>query len=657
MTTQLSASGDQTEKMKSLSQKTEKLVVTSSLISETLNRMESPGQQLGETDRVPRNASSTLDNTVKKSFLGLHSTPITETPSIVPSNQVISDAHNSKTGSSYKAMSRKNESPVRKKVDHRHITHIHISDGSSLPLTPKIEYAKTVGRNSEPDPINRNSAKQVEKHGPDSQDKESQPLSHSLDHVKSSASNSNQYHLEKETNIVNRVSENLNQADIVLASSPALKTQSQTIAHLQQTIEALKSQNRELNIKQSKTNIELKSLMEQNDILRRENRKLQEHESDLRQANLKLQVVQTDPYTKLESCDQVELERVLAQLNDLQGKVNVQLSYWQNSNTDPERIQNIKLCSSVLSTLSRFSEKLPKSLGAKTILGFCSEISGYLSALVSISIELIGGTKLLDDRILKLQQEIKLLGNEAAKTLNETNVKHEKEKALLGTELSDLKQDLVQLANQYKQVLGENGRLIADLDNLEYENQELKNVIREANVPSEVVFLANSGESQARKAEREDYAVELTRMKKHIEQLNAALGKWKEEFERVDGQVESLKKQNQKLESERLLNCKLISELKCQVKDEIMKNQKATELIKSLQVSSKVQDEKVLPSASVDSQMPFSGVKTANTSVIADLMLAEPNSAESNVLKHLQSTEEKIQLIRSLSQELEGKRN
>ena len=332
-------------------------------------------------------------------------------------------------------------------------------------------------------------------------------------------------------------------------------------------LEALRHQNHEIHSKSAKQELEIKALLDQNDILRKEHRRMQEVESSLR-----LRLVESHPTannpSKLDVGDQVNQERILQKLEELIGQIVSAESHVHDNTSNSKHIliyRNVLLaCKKIVKTASDTSPG--------NILNLCKSITEVIEVSFDHVWEIIKESQGLDAKIDRLRQESLVVNQDATQTIKAMAKRHEEEVGLFQHTKTKLQQQLIGLTEKYQQ-LKEQYRAV------EFENQKFGS---QPELKPEVVVLpspASAGiESQLENLQRRN-----NELYSHIDNLNATIKGWKEENESLQKDFSILKKEKTELERERLTSIQELGDLELKVQDEKLKSQKTAEIVKSLQ--------------------------------------------------------------------------
>ncbi|KAJ3311223.1 hypothetical protein HDV04_004227 [Boothiomyces sp. JEL0838] len=349
--------------------------------------------------------------------------------------------------------------------------------------------------------------------------------------------------------------------------------------------DTVKIQNHELLLKNSRQSLEMKSFMDQNNTLRKENKRLLELEANLRARILELEMP-NQQLAVIDPQDQVIQERLLQKLDEHLAWISACTTELQTISED--LLQTAKLQEKLqmyTESCTVLKKSIRSAVNAPNVKHFLIISSGLVEAIVMDSKEIWRNYKEardVDKRIMKLSKESHRVRIEATETIQNLTSTNEKQAQELTKSLKKTETKLKAASEKYKLLNTEYEKLGKEHQELVKENKELKVLADRPPVQPEVVVLSNSDESEMKK-EFEKILEANTQYKQLIENLKATIQEWKNENDLLQVSLKEMKQKYEKAEAENLKHTRKIGNLETLIEDEKLKNQKAAELLKSLQ--------------------------------------------------------------------------
>ncbi|KAJ3259988.1 hypothetical protein HK103_001498 [Boothiomyces macroporosus] len=425
-------------------------------------------------------------------------------------------------------------------------------------------------------------------------------------------------------------------------------------AKRKETEDTVKIQNHELLLKNSRQSLEMKSFMDQNNTLRKENKRLLELEANLRARIVELEMP-NQQLAVIDPQDQVIQERLLQKLDEHLAWISACTTELQTISED--LLQTTKLQEKLqmyTESCAVLKKSIRSAVNAPNVKHFLVISSGLVEAIVMDSKEIWRNYKEardVDKRIIKLSKESHRVRIEATETIQNLTSTNEKQVQELTKSLKKTETKLKAASEKYKLLNTEYEKLGKEHQELIKENKELKVLADRPPVQPEVVVLSNSDESEMKK-EFEKILEANTQYKQLIENLKATIQEWKNENDLLQVSLKEMKQKYEKAEAENLKYTRKIGNLETLIEDEKLKNQKAAELLKSLQ------------------QQPVQTVKPESTPIDAileqhlkalDTIIQKPTPPPSKnlellqhkVSQHLKELADKDLVITKLNQQLD----
>ncbi|KAJ3324646.1 hypothetical protein HDV06_006539 [Boothiomyces sp. JEL0866] len=422
------------------------------------------------------------------------------------------------------------------------------------------------------------------------------------------------------------------------------------------TNDTIKSQNHDLLLKNSRQSIEMKSFMDQNNTLRKENKRLLELEASLRARIVELEM----PNQKLaviDPQDQVIQERLLQKLDEHLAWISSRTVELQTISEDllhttklQEKLQMYTESCTVL------KKSIRNAVNAPNVKHFLIISSGIVDAIIMDSKEIWQNykeAKDIDQRLIKLGKESHRIRIEATETIQNLTGTNEKQVTELNHKLKKAELKLKAVSEKHKLLNDEYEKLGKEHQDLIQQNKELKVLADRPPVQPEVVVLSSSEQSEQTKREFEKLLETNNQYKQLIENLKTTIQEWKSENDLLQTSLKEFKQKYEQSEGEVLKFTKKIGNMETLLEDEKLKNQKAAELLKSLQSQ---------PVQVKHESTPIDAILQSHLQAL-DSIIQKPvppptknfESLQQKINQHLRDLAEKDSLISQLNQKLDDK--
>jgi predicted RNase H-like nuclease (RuvC/YqgF family) len=369
----------------------------------------------------------------------------------------------------------------------------------------------------------------------------------------------------------------IQQLEVSLSQSQTnSQKQAREIASLGAKVESLRNQNHELSMKSTRHANELKAVMEQNDILRQENRRHVEVEAQLR-AKLLAMSQPVEPEVTIDPSTKVLQERTSQRALDLIGKLTFEIQ--RDKKYGRKVLEAFRDSLEISLKLVRTQSTNPTP---KQIIHECNEMVILLENGLESGVKSFQDMNDLDCRIDRLIKENGEVNQGYQRTIHQLQEQLEGAKMEIETQGKKWSAKCDALTEKYKQVVLENEELIALQREVVLQNQELEKIAAKPEPIPEVVVM-NQGENDIFKKEKELYLEKIRELEAYIDSLQATIERWKNENSILQNESQKLSGQRKDLESQLVRKEQIINELEEFIEDERLKNDKAAELIKQLQ--------------------------------------------------------------------------
>ena len=403
--------------------------------------------------------------------------------------------------------------------------------------------------------------------------------------------------------------------------------------------DSIKRQNHELQMRVSRQELEMKALLEQNDILRTENRRISELEYQLQLRVFELSQPKQPKNPQVDSIldpsDIVSQERIIQQLDEQIGRLAAHYYQAKEKEQDGKHLETFQDCFESLKKVVRsISTGSPKAL-----LSACKLVAGVACDSMAITSSALKESQNLGSRLDKLKSESISVGLEATETIQKLNVSHEQKIQTLEGTSKKLKTQLAGITEKYQQLQEQNELLSRANQKLAAKNQYL---IPLAERPDAVPEVAIFSDPQAKATIQQIEALNERNnsLQVHIDHLSSTIESWKNENSLLLQDVTKLRDEKSQLERDAIKHLEKIAELDNLVKDEKLTSSKAAELIKSLQQDLENAQKKPVQYTIPDTRGP----------AVAD----DESLYEQQVLKFLKDSQEKSKRISELESDLKG---
>ncbi|KAJ3365209.1 hypothetical protein HDU91_002268 [Kappamyces sp. JEL0680] len=419
--------------------------------------------------------------------------------------------------------------------------------------------------------------------------------------------------------------------------------------------DVLKHQHQDLQMRASRQELEMKSLIEQNEILRSESRRMTEVESALRLKIVELSQPAPHPAPpSLDPSDQVLQERIVQQIDQQLGWISVHLFESNDRQTSHNH----------LTTYQESLEAVKKSTKSatlctpKSILNLCQTVTTVLTSALTNGWELLRDGEQFETKFERLKAESLLLNQEATVTIQKLKQSHEESTRDLTASNKKMKHQLKSITEKYQQLQSQLEELIATNHELSEENQALVLLAQRPQVHPEVVLMPD-GQNGVFEKQLEELQKRNRDLHIHIDTLGQTIEGWKEENSTIQNELAVVRQEKAGLEREQLQSIKKMGDVMNQLEDEKLRSQKAAELAKSLQSqldaanddgASKRSD--YAPTLEHIMQEQLHAIKSIAAPTATPTSPLETKSAETqilNCLKELDSKSKKLQQLELFS--------
>jgi 5'-deoxynucleotidase YfbR-like HD superfamily hydrolase len=417
----------------------------------------------------------------------------------------------------------------------------------------------------------------------------------------------------------------------------------------------LKQENQDLKMKVSRKSMELKSLLEQNDSLRAENRRLIESEATMRTKLLDMSLPKSNPAEQLSSNEIISLERLVQKIEEQIGIAVIKTTALKSSFNIKRNQNPVEFIKDILEILLSSTRKLNQPIKNKMLLNLLIEVTEILETVMEQSDQLIKGSFELDGRVQSLGIKSKELTAETDDMINNLKLIHQKKEKDWESKEKKHKKNISMLTERYQEILKENEKLLKTQEEIIQENEELVALARKPQPEPEIVVFENTDE-ELKKVLRLQKEEELNKLQSHINVLSKTIESWKSENEQLQKHLVELKGKQADSEKGVVQKLNVIADLESKYEDEKLKNQKAAELINSLteQISKKKESNQI--------HSEFQHLQSTvdkNTSVkqnaVGKLLSSGDSTNELKILKHVKEIGEKNREITVFTTKLNGK--
>ncbi|KAI8896382.1 hypothetical protein BC833DRAFT_103038 [Globomyces pollinis-pini] len=440
-----------------------------------------------------------------------------------------------------------------------------------------------------------------------------------------------------------------------------------TITTLTSQCDKFKVRQHELEMKASRHNIEMRSLLDQNNLLRTENRRLIDQEATLKTKIIGLAEKPDIKPIALDAADEISKERIVQRIDEELGWLAVKTHEVQATKMDisiqQKQKQQLDMFKEVCESLKKVLKNVETSPKVKGFLKLLEYLVKIICQTCGNCWDLIQGTNELDEKIEKLHHDSGKVRKEAIEKIKRLNESHRQDVEERDHMNSNLKSKLNALTEKYKQILSEHEELIKQNDELILINEELEMIAKRPDHPPEVVLVPSNPDTYIHLNELEQLKLQNKDLQDHIEHLTITITNWKAENNSLQDMINQVKAKKNQLEKESLKQVKEIGEYESQINDEKLKNQKLTELIKSLQ--NQLQDLKTIPKANdyhktilvnelektLESQITSIKEKTQSKEAKNSILTQE--GVELEVLKYMKFMDDKTERVKALEQKLQ----
>ncbi|KAJ3272617.1 hypothetical protein HDV01_005364 [Terramyces sp. JEL0728] len=423
-----------------------------------------------------------------------------------------------------------------------------------------------------------------------------------------------------------------------------------------ESMDTIKSQNHDLLLKNTRQTLEMKSFIDQNNTLRKENKRLLELE-----ANLKAKIIELEMPGQnvaiVDAQDQVIQERLIQKLDEHLAWISAKSTELQTMADD--LLQTNKLQEKLqlyTESCTVLKKSIRNAVNAPNVKHYLLISGGLVDAIITDSKEVWQNykeTREVDKRILKLSKESHRISIEATETIQNLTSANEKQVTELKQNLKKAELKLKAMSEKYKLLNSDYEKLEQDSQGLSKQNQELKVLADRPPAQPEVVVINSSDQSDQTKKEFEKLIATNNQYRQLIDNLKATISEWKSENELLQSSLKDFKQKYEHSEAENLKSIKKIGNLETLVEDEKLKNQKAGELLKSLQAHPPPQPVK-------QESTPIDAILQSHLQAL-DLIIQKPAPSSSKnievlqlkVNQHLKAIAEKDALIATLNQKLD----
>ena len=424
------------------------------------------------------------------------------------------------------------------------------------------------------------------------------------------------------------------------------RTQNQYLALLSK-FDSAKHHNQDLQMRNSRYELEMKSILEQNESLRAESRRISELESNLRIRVLELSQPNEEPKASpLDSADVLLKEKLIDQVEDQLGWINV---HFEEAKENPFTMKQLQSFSGMFQQLNKSIKSVSES-SPKSLLHVCRSLASIQIQSLQATWNSCTHANLLDKQLEKFQKESVHSGKETSENIRKMTEEHDQNVASILSSKKKIQHQLNSLMDKYKVVTEENGELRKANDELFADNQALLSIVQKPDEPKEVVLISDPN-SIASEKHIESLGNINHELRLQITQLNETIDSWKLENHSLQEELSKLVKDKSNQDFQIVKYSKKVADLDNELQDEKLTSEQAAELIKSLQ--SQIEDLKKTKQNS-----EFQNILANQMATINGNSVKQDNNEESfyeaQVLSFIKDTHQKVKQIQELEANIKG---